>query len=312
MDKELKILAVVVFFSLLTYIGVEPFAHGQMHKHVDDATYTYADLKDSGKKGDAVKGKELVTGAGACTGCHGLKAESLPAPMDALTSAGAYGVNPPDLSDAGALYDEKFLADLIKNPAHALAVEHKFKDGAMHPMVGFYGAGGDIDQEIADMVAYLKSIAPTAENLTPKMAFESACGRCHSMRYDKWSKIGTDPQFKTDKEMYEYKVKTATYDEALKAYMGAMPPDLSIIIRARSHHFLSTFIENPQSQLEGTSMPRVGLTKAGEEKVMQYLTQIGDSSKEKRESLGPWVIGFFIIFSILAYLWKQSMWKDLH
>ena len=33
--RELKILAVVVFFSILTYYLVEPYAHHQMHKQVD-------------------------------------------------------------------------------------------------------------------------------------------------------------------------------------------------------------------------------------------------------------------------------------
>ena len=318
MNKELKILAVVVFFSLLTYWGVEPFAHSQMHKHVEGENYAYADLKASGKKGDAVKGKELVTGAGACTGCHGIKSANLPAPMDAVTASGAYGVNPPDLSNAGALYDEKFLTALIKNPAHALGVEHKFKDGKMHPMTQFFGAGGDIDQEIADMVAYLKSIAPTAEKLEPKTAFVNACGRCHAMRYDKATQLGDIPKTKSniktgqDIDGLKYQQQVAEYQANLASYMGKLPPDLSIIIRARSHHFLSTFIENPQSQLAGTAMPRVGLTKVGEEKVMEYLTQIGDPSKPKRESLGPWVLLFFVIFTGLAYLWKQSMWKDLH
>ena len=33
--RELKILAVVVFFSLLTYYLVEPYAHHEMHKKID-------------------------------------------------------------------------------------------------------------------------------------------------------------------------------------------------------------------------------------------------------------------------------------
>jgi ubiquinol-cytochrome c reductase cytochrome c1 subunit len=91
--------------------------------------------------------------------------------------------------------------------------------------------------------------------------------------------------------------------------MGKLPPDLSIIIRARSEHFLETFVENPQSQLPGTSMPRVGLTEKGYEEVKAYLEEVGDPSKPKREALGPWVILFFFIFTILAYLWKKSTWK---
>ncbi len=57
--------------------------------------------------------------------------------------------------------------------------------------------------------------------------------------------------------------------------MGKLPPDLSIIARARSEHFLETFIENPQSQLPGTAMPRVGLNKEGFEDVMEYLEETG-------------------------------------
>jgi len=75
---------------------------------------------------------------------------------------------------------------------------------------------------------------------------------------------------------------------------------------------LETFVEDPQSQLEGTAMPRVGLTKEGYEKVEAYLEEIGDPSKPKREAVGPWVLGFFVIFTILAYLWKQAHWRDLH
>ncbi|HHD74342.1 MAG TPA: cytochrome c1, partial [Nitratifractor sp.] len=94
-------------------------------------------------------------------------------------------------------------------------------------------------------------------------------------------------------------------------YMGKLPPDLSIIIRARGKHFLETFVEDPQTQLPGTAMPRVGVTKEGYEKVEAYLEEMGDPSKPKREAVGPWVIGFFFIFTILAYLWYKSQWKGL-
>jgi len=310
--KELKILAVVVFFTLVTYWGVEPFAHSQMHKHVEGEEFAYSDLPEVNKTGDAVNGQSLVMGAGACLGCHSIKSQGMSAPMDANMAAASYGVNPPDLSNIGALYDEKFLAALIKNPAHALNVEHKFDQasGKMHPMTQFYGAGGDIDQEVADMVAYFKSIAP--EEITPKVAFDNACGRCHAMRYDNYTQLGDTPTFNDEKDALAHKIKVIEYQDHLKVYMGKLPPDLSMIIRARSAHFLETFVENPQTQLPGTSMPRVGLTKAGYEKVEEYLTEIGDPSKSKREALGPWVLGFFVIFSLLAFLWKKYQWRDLH
>jgi len=310
--REFKIFAVVVFFTLFTYWGVEPFAHSQMHKHVEGEHFAYADLKASEKTGDATKGGELVMGAGACVGCHAISSQGLPAPMDASTSAASYGVNPPDLSNVGALLDAKFLAALIKNPAHALNVEHKFDaaKGQMHPMPSFAGAGGDIDQEIADMVAYLQSIA--SKEMTPKEAFETSCGRCHAVRYDKYTQLGDTPKFKFEKDALAHKIKVLDYQDHLKKYMGKLPPDLSMMIRARGEHFLETFIENPQSQLHGTSMPRVGLSEEGVEKVMAYLTSVGDNKKPQRDALGKWFILWAIIFTILAYFWKKSLWRDLH
>ena len=247
-NKEPLILAVVVFFTLVTYYLVEPYAHHVMHKHVESEGFAYADLPALTKTGNAEAGKDLVMNAG-CAGCHSIDAAGMPAPMDAVMAAGAYGVNPPDLSNAGAIFDAKFLADLIKNPAHALKVEHKFDaaKGQMHPMVAFYGMGGDIDQEVADMVAYLKSIAVSEEELTPAIAFENACGRCHAMKYEKWTQIGTKPSFKHKKDELAFEIKVIEYQDSLKAYMGKLPPDLSMYIRSRGEHFLSTFIEDPQS-----------------------------------------------------------------
>ncbi len=85
-------------------------------------------------------------------------------------------------------------ATLIKEPTKALKVSHKFNEEKPHPMIAFFGLGGDINQEIADIVAY----------------------------------------------------------------MGTLLPDLSIMIRAKSKEYLETFINNPQKQLTGTYMPRVG------------------------------------------------------
>jgi ubiquinol-cytochrome c reductase cytochrome c1 subunit len=312
--RELKILAVVVVFTLITYYLVEPFAHSQMHKHFESEGFKYKDLPALTKKGDAKRGKDLVMGAGACTGCHGIKAAGLPAPMDPVTAAQSYGVNPPDLSNAGAVYDARFLAALIKNPAHALMVEHKFDPakGKVHPMTSFYGAGGDIDQEIADMVAYLQSIAPSKEKLTSEQAYELACGRCHANRYAGWTQIGKTPKFKTKQDELKFKLKVADYQDALKNYMGKLPPDLSIYIRSRGKHYIETFVENPQNYLKGTAMPRVGVNEEGMEKVIEYLEDSGDYKRHERAELGPKVLLFLVIFALFAYLWKKEIWRELH
>jgi len=312
--KELKILVVVIFFTLVTYYLVEPFAHSQMHKHVEGDNFVYKELPALTKKGDAARGQELVMGAGACTGCHSIKVAGMEPAMSPTDAAAAYGVNPPDLSNMGAILDEKFLADLIKNPAHALKVEHKFDaaKGQMHPMVPFYGAGGDIDQEVADMVAYLKSIAVKGEELTPEIAYENACGRCHANHYAGWTQIGEKPKFKYKKDELAFEIKLLEYQDSLKAYMGKLPPDLSIYIRSRGEHYIKTFVEDPQIYLEGTAMPRVGVTAEAAEKVIEYLEDSGDAKRHEREEVGAKVMIFMFIFALFAILWKKQVWRDLH
>jgi len=170
-NKEPIILAVVVFFTLVLYYLVEPYAHHVMHKQIASENFVYADLPAIEKQGDVARGAQLVMGVGACVDCHSINVVGLAPVMDAVTSAKGYGVNPPDLSNVGVIYDEKFLAHLIKNPIEALKVEHKYggDTGLTHPMMAFSGAGGDLDQELADMVAYLKSIAMKQEEVTPKL-----------------------------------------------------------------------------------------------------------------------------------------------
>lgn len=312
--KELFILAIVTVFTLVTYYLVEPFAHSKMHKHVESEKFAYADLPALSKKGDATRGKDLVMGAGACSACHSIAVASIPAPMDPVAAAQSYGVKPPDLSNAGVVYDAKFLAALIKNPAHALKVEHKYDaaSGKMHPMSQFGGAGGDLDQEVADMVAYLQSIAVKQDKLTPKMAFEAACGRCHAMKYEKWTQIGEKPTFKMKKDELAFDIQVLDYEDALTKYMGKLPPDLSMYIRSRGEHYISTFVENPQNLLAGTAMPRVGVSAETADKVIEHLADAGDTKRFEREEVGQKVMIFIVIFALFAYLWKRSVWKDLH
>ncbi len=322
MNKELKILGIVVIFTLILYWGVEPFAHSQMHKHVEGHGLVYdgkADIEEASKakkeakekfwadvkrissiKGDPVAGEASFA---MCAGCH----------MEGATNMG--GVTPPSLDHAGALYDKNFLIALIKNPAMATNVDHKYKDTATHPMGGVMSMVSS-DQDIANVVAYLKT--KKAGEVTPKEAFIEACSRCHANRYGKLTQLGEIPKTKSniktgqDIDRMKYDQKVATEQNALADYLGKLPPDLSIIYRARSEHFLETFIENPQSQLPGTAMPRTGLSHEGMEKVLSFLEETGDPSKPARDALGPWVLAFFVIFTILAYLWKQYQWRDLH
>ncbi|HIO90636.1 MAG TPA: cytochrome c1 [Campylobacterales bacterium] len=320
--KELKIFGVVAFFTLITYWGVEPFAHSQMHKHVDGNNFVYdgkADIAAASKDKKEVKTAfwadvatisklkgDVTAGEGTyaiCMGCH----------MDGAVNMG--GVTPPILDHAGSIYDKNYLIALIKDPAMASNVDHKYTDTMAHPM-GSIKTMVTEPQDIANVVAYI--LAKKAGEVTPKQAYVEACGRCHANRYGKYTQIGFVPATKAniktgqDIDALKFKQKVAEEQALITDYMGKLPPDLSMIIRARGAHYLETFVENPQTQLPGTAMPRVGLTKDGFEKVLKYLEKTGEPSLAARNAIGPWVIGFFVIFTLLAYLWKKSLWRELH
>lgn len=289
--RELKILAIVVFFTGVLYWGVEPFAHSQMHPHVEAPDYSFKDTDGlNGLSGDATKGAELV--AANCTACHSIEKAGFPPIMDNASAAASYGVVPPDLSSSGLIYDENFLAAFIKDPAKATKTAHKFVDGGVHPMPGY---GWMQPQEIADMVAYLKSIAP--KSMTNKEVFVDACQRCHSIKYG---------------DFFGGSMTAFTPDENIKTYMGTLPPDLSQYIRSRGENYLHEFINDPQKHLHGTAMPRVGLTKAAEDQVVAYMTEVGDSKKPEREALAGPFLGYLVIFAIFAWLWKAKLWREVH
>lgn len=293
--RELKILAVVVALTLITYWGVEPYAHNQMHPHVAPADFAFADLKEAVApvktlKGDATNGETLVTSN--CTACHSIESKGFPQLMDNASSAAAYGVTPPDLGTAGKLYSADYLAAFVQDPAATSKVAHKYVDGKVHPMPQFNWLQ---PQEIADIVAYLQSIAP--KEMSNKEVFNDACQRCHSIKYADM-KNGTMAAF--------------TPKDDIKKYMGKLPPDLSQVIRSRGHEYLETFINNPQKHLEGTAMPRVGLTEEAQAQVVAYLEEVGDSKKHQREELGPKFLIYLVIFAIFGFLWKASKWRDVH
>ncbi len=237
---------------------------------------------------NAANGAELVTGN--CIACHSIETQGFAQAMDNATLSSTYGVVPPDLSHAGYIYDSYYLFNIIKDPAVASKVSHKFADGTKaHPMIAYKDINSD--EEIADMVAYLKNIAP--KELDDKQVFLDACVRCHSVKYDD--------------------VHATSTAADVNAYMGVRYiPDLSMIVRARSLEYLHTFINDPQKLLPGTSMPRVGLNENAEKQIIAYLESVGDSKKEQRETLGIYIMIFFVIMAVLAYFWKQRIWNKLH
>ncbi len=273
-------------------------------------------------KGNAAKGKEFFNNN--CFACHGVKEDDIAANI----TDSSLGVIPPDLSSAGVIFDEKFLAALIMNPALALKVDHKFGDAFIMTAYNSEVSGDSeelVNANIADVIAYLKEVGlkfEAKENATikqeaelkyskiedaneksalvekeiafakDKSTFIEACGRCHDIKYDNFF--------------------TPSNHNDLANYLGSVPPDLSMMIRSRGEQYLHDFINNTQKLLPGTAMPRVGLTEDAQVKVVSYLEKVGDSKKEERDSTGIYIMIFFVILSIFAIGWKRSVWSKLH
>lgn len=323
--KEIKILLIVLVMIGVTYWGIEPLAHSVMHPKVSDVNFDFsasdkeyfqkqlnsaknsnelAKMQDNFEKykqlwqkvgeidlskGNATTGAE--TFAMACGSCHGVLALNMPNPLgDDKTISQALGVAAPDLSNAGYIYDDKFLAALIIDPVLALKVGHFFNDEKPFPMTPFFGLGGDFNQEVADIVAYIKSIAP--KNLSNKALFRDACERCHDMKYAKLCTLGN---------------KQSLYD-----YVGSNPPDLSMMIRSKGVDYLHKFINDPQKMLPNTAMVRVGLNQKAQNQVVSYLQEVGDSKKAQRQSVAVNIMIYFAILAVFATLWKRKIWSNLH
>lgn len=273
--RELKILAIVVLFSGILYWGVEPLAHSVFHPEVAPPDYNYSDLPEPAK-GDPESGEQLA--AMFCISCHSIESAGFPAPMADEDAAATYGVVPPDLSKAGAIYHDRYLQAFIDNPAVAAQT-----DKISMPSMGLDA------QQVADITAWLQEIAP--RELGDEEVYQEACARCHSLRYQDW-------------ELSETRL------QHLKRYLGSNPPDLSMMIRSRGEHYLHNFINDPQKMLPGTAMQRTGLTREREAQIVHYLEQTGDPKKSERQALGPWIIGFFVVMSIFAFLWKKAVFKE--
>lgn len=44
----------------------------------------------------------------------------------------------------------------------------------------------------------------------------------------------------------------------------------------------------------------------------QFLYYVSDPSEIKRHAIGPWVLGFLVIFTIMMYILKKEYWRDVH
>ena len=135
-------------------------------------------------------------------------------------------------------------------------------------------------------------------------------------------------------------------DQAARdANNGAMPPDLSLIVKARKggadylHALLTGYKEEPPEGVElnegmyyndyflghQIAMPTPLMeesveyedqTKATVEQmssdVVTFLAWAAEPELETRKSMGLWVVVFLVVFTAMLYALKRRIWSDLH
>jgi len=191
--------------------------------------------------------------------------------------------------------------------------------------------------------------------------FVNYCLSCHSASYMRFSRAAADMQlpdevlkenllFVADKPSATMKVAMREGDAA--EWFGVVPPDLSVIARAKGADYLYTYLTSyyvdPKRPTgvnnlayPNTAMPHVmwdlqgmqrlvvedghqslELTRAGtldEEEYSRLVSDLVSSmvymaepGRQERHSLGFWVLAFLAFFSWLAYQLKKEYWRDVH
>lgn len=144
---------------------------------------------------------------------------------------------------------------------------------------------------------------------------------------------------------YQSGMETTMPSKLSAKWFGATPPDLSLMARYRGvdwiYTYLRSFYADPQKKsgwnnhvFPSVAMPNVLYSYSGivdgKGRVLQkanispkafkkmtadltaWLQYASDPSKLVRNRIGPYVIGFLLVFTFLAYLLKRSYWRDIH
>ena len=185
----------------------------------------------------------------------------------------------------------------------------------------------------------LASDLPTLERGAETVA--TVCVGCHNLKYIKYRDlvnlgIGKD---KVDAWRNGQSLDTALQaqmpeDAARAAFGGVAPPDLSLMAAAREgggrylYSYLTGYHMNDKGDLTNkvfpeTRMPDVlGAASAADEKqrgeidskakeVSAFLIWAADPHAQERKRMGVYVLAYVAIMTILLFLWKKQIWRDI-
>lgn len=181
--------------------------------------------------------------------------------------------------------------------------------------------------------------SPAAYQRGFKVANE-VCRLCHSFKYIKYSNL-------MDIGLSEAQIDTLRGDEtigsSLKAFMsdenadqafGMIPPDLSVMAKARKggpnyiYTLLSTYERDDKGVIENHLFPGIKMPDvmswsiytdaADREAIATNLKDVGsflawtaDPHEDTRRAMGTWVIGYLVLLTFLLWIIKKRIWGRL-
>ena len=166
------------------------------------------------------------------------------------------------------------------------------------------------------------------------------CHSCHTLKYIKYrdlAKLGIDKkkidEWRGDQPM-DAPLASLMSDEAAMQSFGLVPPDLSLMTKAREggadyvYSYLLGYYNTPEGETKNhifpeTKMPdplgistttdhaqREEIKKTAHD-IVSFLSWTADPHEQERHRLGYYVIGYLVILTLLLYFVKSQIWSRL-
>jgi cytochrome c1 len=170
--------------------------------------------------------------------------------------------------------------------------------------------------------------------------FMNACHACHSLKYVHYRDLvsyGIDKDriaaWRGDSTL-DSAMTSLLSDEAALQSFGKVPPDLSMMVRAREggssylYSYLTGYYLTPDGKISNHVFPLTKMPDALEvssatdpvkhseileqaHDIVSFLSWAADPHEEERKALGYYVIGYLIILTVLLYNVKLQVWSRL-
>ncbi|MDQ6984585.1 MAG: cytochrome c1 [Ghiorsea sp.] len=179
--------------------------------------------------------------------------------------------------------------------------------------------------------------------------FTDVCMGCHSAKYITYKGLMDYPELGVNRELADELrgenslmsglVTELSPEDAIESF-GKIPPDLSLVVPGRRggvnyiYSLLTGYAHDPAERVpEGNynlyfpgnstamSDPLAWLDHEDDETaeleqqandVTAFLAFVADPHQNTRRSMGKYVIGFLILLTLVLFLLKKEIWKDVH